>query len=83
MIDITFLVKPSEINAKGQCIIYCRFKCDGTPKKEISTGIQVSPDEFDSSSKRIITKGKKSDSELLLLFIVLFPSIKVISYCIL
>jgi integrase len=65
MIDITFLVKPSEINAKGQCIIYCRFKCDGTPKKEISTGIQVSPDEFDTNSKRIITKGKKSDSDSL------------------
>jgi integrase len=62
MIDITFLIKPSEMNAKGLCIVYCRFKCDGTPKKEISTGIKITPDEFDSGSKRIKVRRSDSDS---------------------
>lgn len=55
MINISFLIKPSEINQNGLCAIYCRFQVSGTLKKEKSTKIFVSPESWDQQNQKILT----------------------------
>ena len=56
MLNISFLIKPSEADPKGYCTIYCRFNVTGTPKKELSSGIKVLPENWDSNAEdKILT----------------------------
>lgn len=55
MINILFLIKPSEITKEGLCAIYCRFQVTGSLKKEKSTKIFVNPEQWDHQNQKIIT----------------------------
>lgn len=55
MINISFLIKPSEITKEGLCAIYCRFQVSGSLKKEKSTKVFVTPEQWDHQNQKIIT----------------------------
>ncbi len=65
MLKISFLIKPSEMNAEGKVAVICRFRANATPKKEISSGIFVFPDQWDKGDKQItpLPKSSKTDKK--------------------
>ncbi len=58
MLNINFLIKPSEISKEGLCAIYCRFWVTGSLKKEKSTGISITPEQWNNDSQKIIVPAK-------------------------
>ncbi len=62
MLSISFLIKPSDCNSKGESPIYCRFFVN-SKKKEISTGIRVPADWWNVEAKRIMVPKKASPAD--------------------
>jgi integrase len=60
MLNISFLIKPSEADTKGRCIVYCRFQVTGSVKKELSTGIKVLTENWNNEAEEKIKPPKNS-----------------------
>lgn len=50
---VLFWIRKSRINAKGQCVIYCRVTVEGRRAKEFSTGVCVAPEYWSNKKQQI------------------------------